>query len=442
MSAGRWHFMHIIYNVLLIVALPLLALYVLYRRAIGRPLAGWSERMGYLPKPLGRPAVWVHAVSAGEAVAAEAVIRTLHQHLPQVHTLLTAGTPEGHSTATKRLSGLVDHVAYVQYDLPWAVRRALNRVQPDLLVLVESELWPNLIQQAADRGIPVMLANGYVSERTLRRGRSVPFLFLHRWIFSNVRSLCLQSESVKERALALGAPADRVRVVGSVKYDQAGGMLSPEQIDRWRALLRIDAAEPVLVAGSTHPGEEAMVLKAYEKLRAAGGTARLIIAPRHPTRADEVEGLIRAAGLSVVRRSKLGSLDSPAPMPPDAGERPAILLDTMGELASVFGLATVVFLGGSLVPVGGHDILQPLIAGKPVILGPHTHRQRDIIEEALAEGVVWEVSGVDELAVRAKELLEDCRVMNGHSKRAVAFVSSRRGASERCAHEAARLLGV
>lgn len=443
----RGRAIRVLYNAALVIAMPVLLCYIAYRWMRGKSREGWGERMGYLPVLRGRQTIWVHAVSAGEAVAAEAVVRALRARLPDAHILYTAGTPEGRATAIKRMGDLLNHVAYVPYDFPWAVARAMDRVQPRLFVLVESDLWPNLLQAAADRGVPAMLANGYVSDRTLRRGRWVPFLY--RWIFANLSTICVSSEAVKARALALEAPGDRVRVAGNVKYDQATEPLPAPQASAWRRLLQLSPDEPVLVAGSTHPGEEELVLEAYQKLRADGTGFRLILAPRHPQRAGDVEALVRGAGLPVVRRSQLrGDLDGgdkPADAPPEGDPIPAeavILLDTMGELAGVFSLATVVFLGGSLVPVGGHDILQPLIAGKPVLLGPYTHRQREIVEEALAAGVAWEVSGPAELARRAEQLMSEMGPQNGYAERAVGFVTSRRGASERCAEEAARLLQI
>lgn len=445
------------FNALLIIAMPVLFGYIVYRWIRGKSREGWDERMGYLPVLRGQKTIWVHAVSAGEAVAAEAVVRALRARIPDAHILYTAGTPEGRATAIKRMGDLLDHVAYVPYDFPWAVARAMDRVRPCLFVLVESDLWPNLLQAAVDRGIPAMLANGYISERTLRRGRWVPFLY--RWIFASLSAICVRSEAVKRRALALEAPPERIRVAGNVKYDQATTPLPPPQADAWRQLLHLSPDEPVLVAGSTHPGEEELVLEAYRKLREAGAPFRLILAPRHPQRAGDVEALVRNAGLPVVRRSRLGRLpaapagasgnEAGAPPTSQEGNAPVdeappgdtvILLDTMGELAGVFSLATVVFLGGSLVPIGGHDILQPLIAGKPVLVGPYTHRQREIVEEALADGVAWEVSNPDELASAARQLMAAMRNGSGYAERAVQFVVSRRGASERCAEEAARLL--
>ena len=446
----------IAYNTLLFLALPLLGLYVIYRRLRGRPPANWAERMGYLPVSGPEPVVWVHAVSAGEMVAADAIIRAIRRRLPNMRILCTTGTPEGRATGVKRLADVTYHIGYVPYDLPWAVSRAMRRVRPRLFVLVESELWPNTLQAAASRGVPVLLANGHVSERTLRRGGRAPALY--RWIFSNVHAACMQSEAMRQRAMLLGARPETTHTVGSVKYDQVPASLSEDQVAGWRALFGIAPDEPVFLAGSTHPGEEQQVLDAYSRLRAAGVNARLILAPRHPQRAEEVEGLVRAAGYEVVRRSHLGNAecrmqnaecrmqnaDRPAGEPIRHLQsdicNPVILLDTMGELASLFSLATVVFLGGSLMPIGGHDILQPLVAGKPVLLGPHTDRQRDTVQEALAEGVAWEVANSEELARRAVDLFAEAVRPNDQAARAVHFVESRRGASERCAEEAQRLV--
>lgn len=429
----RWRWVRHLYNVVLIGSIPALILYLFYRWMRGKSREGWGDRLGVLPSPGEQPVVWIHAVSAGEAVAAEALVRAIRRCLPEVHLVYTAGTPEGRATAIQRMGNLLDHVAYVPYDFPWMVRRAMNRVQPQLFVLVESELWPNLLQAAKERGVPVLLANGYISEKTLRKGRWVPFLY--RWIFSNINTLCVQSEEVRQRALALGADPARIRVTGSVKYDQATEPLPPERAAAWQALFQIQPEEPVLVAGSTHPGEETAVLEAYRQLWQSGVPLRLILAPRHPRRADEVEALIREAGHPVVRRTQIQP-DANRSIPRDA----VLLLDTMGELAGVFSVATVVFLGGSLVPVGGHDILQPLIAGKPVLVGPYTHRQRETVDDALKEGVVWRVKNAQELAQRAAELIADCRRDNGYAERAVHFVFSHQGASERCAEEAVRLL--
>ena len=353
MNRKRWHLIRLVYNLLLVAALPVLLLYLFYRWLRGKSREGWAYRMGYLPPVEGCPVVWVHAVSVGEAVAAEAVVRALRQRLPKAHLLYTAGTPEGRATAQKRMGDLLDHVAFVPYDLPWVVSRAMDQVRPWLFILMESELWPNLVQAAHDRGVPVMLANGYVSERTARKGQRV--LFLYRWIFSNIEMLCVQSEAVKARVLALGAEPESVRVLGNVKYDQATEPLPPEQVARWRELLRIAPDEAVFLAGSTHRGKKS---SAAGRSCADPPRGPLHPGPRHPRRTEEVEALVQAAGHRGAPQSP-GQPGAPASPAADLGPDTVILLDTMGELAGLFSLATVVFLGGSLVPVGGHDILQP-----------------------------------------------------------------------------------
>jgi 3-deoxy-D-manno-octulosonic-acid transferase len=354
----------------LLAYLPVFAI-----RKLGR--SGYSKAMG---QRLGRygtdlpaePRCWIHAVSVGESVTSIPLVEALARRWPELGIVMTTVTPTGAHIVADRLHGKVSH-RYFPIDLPGPVRRALDAVRPRFFIGMETELWPNFLRALARRGIPSMVANGRISDRSFRRYGRVRFLTSQ--MLRDVAVFAMQSEEDARRIIALGAPPERVVVTGNLKTEMAPPEAGAETL--WQRLLGIDEDDLVWIAGSTHRGEDAVVLDAFASLRARFPQLVLLLAPRHPERVPEVERLALERGLKVVRRSSL----------PGARDRSAvIILDTVGELAQVYRVATVVFVGGSLVPTGGHNMLEPALLRKAVLFGPHTSNFRESADVLLTAG--------------------------------------------------------
>ena len=360
-----------VYTAALGAALLAAAPSALYRRVSrGVPLRV-AQRLGYGPPRPGRPCGWIHAVSMGESIAAAPIVDGLRRLVPDLPLVMTTVTETGARVVTERFAGAVDH-RFFPLDLPGAARRAVESINPAFVVCMETELWPNILRTLARRGIPVMIANGRVSDRSYPRYRAVRRLL--RSVLADVRVFAMQSDEDARRILALGASPERVFVTGNIKHEALPD--AADAAERWQRLLGLGPSTPRWIAGSTHRGEEEIVLDAHGRLRAGLPNARLLIAPRHPERASEVVELVRRRGLGVVRRSEL---------PRDRRADTVIVVDTVGELASMYSVSDVVFVGGSLVPGGGHNLLEPALRRKPVLFGPHTANFRESAALLLGE---------------------------------------------------------
>jgi 3-deoxy-D-manno-octulosonic-acid transferase len=377
--------------------------------------AGIGERLGRYGADLpAEPRCWIHAVSVGEAATAVPLVEALARRWPGLRIVMTTVTPTGARIVADRLDGRVSH-RYFPLDLPGPVRRALDAVRPRFFIGMETELWPNFLRALAARGIPSMVANGRISDRSFRRYRRVRFLTSR--MLRDVAIFAMQSEEDARRIIALGAPPERVVVTGNLKTDLAPPDAGAEVI--WQRLLGLREDDLVWIAGSTHRGEDAVVLDAFLRLRARFPRLVLLLAPRHPERVPEIEGLVSERGLGAVRRSAL----------PGARERGAvIILDTVGELAQLYRVATVVFVGGSLVPTGGHNMLEPALARKPVLFGPHTSNFRESADSLLAAGGATLVRDGTELEREVGRLLGDDDLRRRMGEAAFQAVVNRQGA--------------
>ena len=385
-------------------------MYALYSAVLGVGLLAYlptflvrRRRAGYgqhLSQRLGRigvglppePRCWIHAVSVGESAVAVPLVEGIRRRWPELGVVASTITPTGARIVAERLAGRAVH-RYFPVDLPGPVRLALDAARPRFFIAIETELWPNFLRALAARGIPAMIANGRISDRSFRRYRRVRWLM--RRVLANVSVVAMQSEEVARRIIALGALPERVVVTGNLKSDLLPG--ASDDLE-WRQRLGLDAGDRLWIAGSTHRGEEALVLDAFVHAKARCPGLALLLAPRHPERAGEVEELIRARGLTAARRSRL---------PQDAARGAVTILDTVGELAQLYALAEVVFVGGSLAPVGGHNMLEPAMRGKPVLFGPHTSNFREGAELLQMSGGGLVVKDGDELARELTRLLED-----------------------------------
>ncbi len=410
--------MHTVYTLLLSVGFVLAIPWFLWKgRTTGKYLRTFRERMGRLPVHLnvdGDRSLWIHAVSVGEVLAARPLVPALRERFPQHRIFLSTTTITGNAVAKKSIHG-IDGLFYAPFDFPWAVRRALDVLNPSLVVLVETELWPNLIHEAHRRGARIAIVNGRISPRSCRRYLWLgPFL---RKVLAEVDLFLMQGEPHAERIRVMGAPPDRVQVTGNLKFDAAPPGRLPERLTR---LLAGGSPSPLWIAGSTVGGEEQLVLSAFHGVRERIPEARLLLAPRHPERFDSVVPLVEAAGFRCLRRSTLD--------PATWGDGEVLLLDTLGELSQVYALASVVFVGGSLVPTGGHNILEPAVAGKPVIVGPHMDNFQEIADQFRSEKALVEVASAEELGREVTALLLDDSRRQSLGARARELVARNRGA--------------
>jgi 3-deoxy-D-manno-octulosonic-acid transferase len=383
---------------------------------------GLRERLGRYREALtrelnGKRPLWIHAVSVGEAVVGSILAARLRERHPGLPLVVSSVTATGRQVALERIPQ-AEAVIYFPLDFPGPVDRALRTINPRLVLLTEGEIWPNFLEACHLRRIPVLLVNGRVSERSFRRYRLVRPVF--RRVLDRIALFCMREEADARRILSLGADPERVVVTGNIKYDDKGfhGEIPPHL----GAIARLLNGRPVWVAGSTHRGEETVILQAFAELRRQFPDAVLLIAPRHLERIPEVEALLREMGVPFIHRSALATHTSVPPV---------ILVDTMGELGHLYALATVVFVGGSLVPAGGHNILEPARYRRPILFGPHMENFAEIAESFLAEEPAHQVRDPSELSGRVLELFRNPRMAARMGEAAYRVLSRDRGAAER-----------
>ena len=368
-----------------------------------------------------RPTVWFHGVSVGEVHLLRQVVRAFRDRHPDWQVTVSATTDTGLAEARKHFGDL--QVVPYPFDFSWAVRRAIRRINPRVIVLAESELWPNFLRAANRDGVPVVVINGRMSPRTFRRYSKFPGL-ARRLLFNRVTLFAMQSETYARHIRELGVDPARVRVTGSVKYDGVGADRNNPKTRDLAQLLSIAPSDLVWVAGSTHEPEEQIVLNVFAQLRYRFANLKLILVPRAPERFDEVAQLVEQAGLRCVRRSRLVG----EPVTPDS----VILIDTMGELAAAWGLATIGFTGGSLNEKrGGQSMIEPAGLGVPVLFGPHTWNFRDAVAGLLEVGGAIELRDEQDLLREAGRLLGDSALRERMGAAARAFVHQQQGATAR-----------
>jgi 3-deoxy-D-manno-octulosonic-acid transferase len=413
----RW-----LYNALLLLLSPLWLGYTLARIVGGSWRERWWERFGWLsiPPPSGKPRLWVHCVSVGETLAALPVLKALRRAMPHYEIVLTTTTPTGQRTARDSAHAWVDYIAFFPLDLPFAVERALSAIQPDALLLFETELWFNLVHAQHRRGGLVIVLNGRLSDRSFQR--ACLFRAFYRAVLRCVDFACVQTPTDATRFIELGLSPARVEVVGNTKFDQALEA-AEANAEEWRARLSLPPDAPVIVVGSTRtPEEEQLIVEAYLQVLRTLPTTCMVLAPRHLERVPEVERLLQERGLTPLRRTQL---------PLSEGYAQVVLLDTFGELASLYSVADVAVVGGAFAPLGGQNLFQPLAHGKPVFFGPHTHNFRDIAQMAKETGVGFEVRTAQELAEGILRLLQDIKAREEIEVRARELIARHQGAAQR-----------
>lgn len=436
-TGGNLTYRYWLYNLGLALAAPVLLVWLAWRILVrGKSRPGLRERLGAVRDDIrglcdtDDPVVWFHAASVGEVAAAEPIIREFRTREPLATIILSTITDTGQGRA-RSIEGAVDGVLYFPFDVPVITRRVFDAVGPELFVMVETELWPNALAETRRRGTDVAMVNARLSGKSWNIGRHIRWLY--GWMLQGVDLICAQSDVDAERFEALGADPECLVVTGNSKFDQHLPEPSAPVAAKWRQDFGFAGDDRILLAGSTHDDEEEQILGVFQDLRTQHGDLQLIIAPRHPERGDAIEELIRDNGYDVCRRTRVieGTQD------PSELQASAVvsvgLLDTIGELASVYSAAEVVFVGGSLANIGGHDILQPLAQGKPVIFGPHMQKTKDIAELALRDEVAYQVDDAGALLMKIHELLEDDDLREDLARRGREFLDTYAGASAECA---------
>jgi 3-deoxy-D-manno-octulosonic-acid transferase len=410
------------YSLLLAAAMLLSLPYWLYQVVRhGKYRTGFLERLGKLPERLrrsknaGSRVIWVHAVSVGEVLAIERLVEEMRSAFPEHRLLVSTTTDTGQSLARKRFGE--ENVFYFPMDFAFAIRPYLRALQPELVVLAETEFWPNFLRLARNSGSHIAVVNARISDRSWPRYRRFRRVF--RKMLAHVDLFLAQTPQDAERLRSIGAP-DRIEVTGNLKFDVSAPH-PPAIVEKVQRFLAAESAGPVLVCGSTVEGEEPPLLRAFENLRVQHPRAVMLVAPRHPERFDDVAMLLQQLGLPFSRRSSWK--DEPL-----AGG--VLLLDSMGELAALYALADIAFVGGSLVPRGGHNIIEPAQYGKAIVVGNHTENFRDIVWLFQSCDAV-RIVGLAELPLTFMQLLADASERSGLGARALETMRSQMGATSR-----------
>jgi 3-deoxy-D-manno-octulosonic-acid transferase len=417
---------HVFYTLAILVLAVALSPWFAYQALRYRKyVANLPQRMGYLPVHFnldGDESIWIHAVSVGEVLTARALLPELRERYPGLRIFLSTTTLSGQQVARTRLPE-ADAVFFLPFDLPPFVSRTLRLVKPRLFIMMETEIWPNLLRACRRQGVKTMLVNGRISSRSYPRYRLARGFF--RGVLADVDRFCMQSDESARRIIDIGADPARVTVTGSLKFEslESPAVAAGRGAGRVLRYFRIPASRPVFMAASTLKGEETSVLSAFAALRRLQPSAMLIIAPRKPERFGEAEDLARAEGFRVIRRTELAV---------DAEPRAdVVVLDSIGELAHLFQVATVVFVGGSLVDQGGHNILEPAVHGKPIVFGPYMQNFAEIAATFLSSQAAIQVMSASELTEVVVRLAGDPVERARLGAAARALVEANRGAKPR-----------
>ncbi len=401
---------HLIWTCFLILSLPLF--FFTRRRGI-------LERLGIgLPAhPPKTESIWIHALSVGEVLSALPLVKALGLQYPEKDIVFTVTTVQGKEIASKELQGKVRVLLTMPLDFWWSIRRVVNFIRPSLFVLVETDVWPGLIGYLKKRGTKTVLVNGRISPRTFRSYRRFPFFA--RRMLNAIDSCMMQSDLDRDRLLQIGVEEEKVKTVGNIKFDRDWKAMGEEEYGYWLNTLNLESENDIWVAGSTHRGEEDIILDVFGRLRRFFPTLRLIIAPRRVERAEHINRLVMDKGSKSLLKTQI----------PMKGESYHVLiLDTIGELERIYGIAKISFVGGSLTPIGGHNLLEPASFGRPVLFGPHTDNFVLMSRLLIEVGGGRSVRDGEDLFETMKELLADPEKCDRMGKQARKFVETSRGA--------------
>jgi len=408
----------LLYTTLFTLGLPFIILRLIWR-GFRAPAYWhrWPERFGASPTLSQADIIWVHAVSVGEVEACRPLVKALQHEYPEHQLIITTMTPTGSARVKLLFADTVAH-CYLPYDLPFAIKRFLNRTKPQFGIIMETEIWPNLLSTCKQFEIPLVLANARMSERSAKG--YARFSNFTSSVLDNLSLIAAQGQDDKKRFQQLGANNKKVHVIGNLKYEINLAASVKEQASAMRNMWNNN--RPVLVAASTHEGEEEMLLNAARQIRGHFADLLLIIVPRHPERFDRVAALAQRSGVKTIRRSEH------RPCPADVQ---VMIVDTMGELPLFYAASDLAFVGGSLVPHGGHNLLEPAILGRAVITGPHFFNFNEITKQFLAANAAIQVNDTQELAETVINLLQNSEQRAQMSEAGLKLIATSQGASTR-----------
>ncbi len=414
--------MSIVYDILLIIWF-LLSIPLLLFKVIGGKAPEVRQRLGFLPLNIianckGKDLIWIHGVSVGETVAASPLVTEIRKLYPHYKIIFSTVTSTGREMAKKLIAA--DGLIYFPFDFPWTVKKVLTLLKPKLVILMETELWPNFIRTANSMGTKVMLANGRISERSARRYKYLGSFFEE--MLNKIDVLAMQSEEDFQSMLGLKAKKERVFNCGNSKYDLSADAFDPMLKSRLVNELQLEGASPVLVVGSTHAHEEEELIPVFKRLKDEYENLVMILAPRHLERLDEIQLLYEKSGIYTVRRTELKGRNRKASV---------IFLDTIGELFSVYSLADLVFIGGTLAKIGGHNILEPAAHGKLIFVGPYMNDFKEILQLFLRHEACIQVGNNKELTEKMLYYLKNREESEIKGRNAFNIVQENKGASKR-----------
>jgi 3-deoxy-D-manno-octulosonic-acid transferase len=438
--------MYLLYSIVLVTWGILLIPFALYRAwRYQKHFPGLSQRLGNLPGSLrsnGQSTIWFHACSVGETLSLQPLVHALHARFPQARFVFSTVTQTGQTMAAQHFKVYGEgNTFYFPIDLAFVIRRVLDWIRPTMIVIIDTEIWPNLVNQAHRRGIPLVLANGRIS------AASFPYYRYARPVLSRVlrkyRLLMMQSDEDARRITAIGAPREKIMVSGNIKFDKnliEKTITGQDAADLETSFLGNNQDSPLIVAGSTHAGEERILLATLRRVRQIPGLARtrMLLAPRHPERFHEVAGLVRQSGYAMRRRTESQNLEYPAEV---------LLLDTLGELAAAYRFATVAFVGGTLIRRGGHSIMEPALFAKAIVTGPSMENFRGIVKEFREHNGIHQISAgqedrglqIEQLTQAFVDLLQNRNAREALGKNAFSILDKNRGAAQFSAEQIATI---
>jgi 3-deoxy-D-manno-octulosonic-acid transferase len=412
-------------TIFLIVAIPYFLLRSLISKRFRKAL---PQRMGFFQSPSFKRSIWVHAASVGEVFCSIPLLKKIKKEFPRSKIVLTTMTSTGNETAKSRLPE-ADEILFVPIDHPIIIRRAIKKIQPCLLLIAETELWPNLLHGCGKKRIPIVLFNGRISQKSFRRYLSLKFFF--KECLKYISLFLMQTEEDQKRVVEIGVDSQKTKVEGNLKFDQTFPSFTQKAVGEMAEALGFHGQEKILIAGSTHSGEEEILVSLYKELKKIEPHLVLILAPRHLERLEEVERILRKEAISWLRKTSLpmgaGRSDQESPE--------VILLDTMGELTGIYSLGTLVFVGGSLVRIGGHNPLEPLFFRKCVLFGPYMFNFLEISSRLIETGGAIQVSGEEELFSQLRRLLFDEGARKKVGEKGYQFLQKHQGSTERMFEE-------
>lgn len=426
--------MYWVYNILLIIYWIGLIPVILYRLAFEE---GFYERIrqsaGLMPDSLmrkieGRRAIWVHAASVGEIVATSPIVKDIKKKFPEAVVVVSVVTATGHAMA-HRIIPEAEGIIFFPLDLPFLTQRILDIIKPITILLVETEIWPNFLRIAEKEKIPVMMVNGRISDRSMKRYMMIRSFT--KEMLASIQYFCMQSKLDAEYIQVLGAAKERITVTGNTKYDQTYAQVTEDEKRQLQDEFGFGRNHPIIVAGSTHRGEEEAVLTAFNEILKAYPEARLLIAPREIMRGNDVKALAEKNGLRAICRSTMTG--------PVHVKTPVVVLDTIGELGRLYSLGDIIFVGGSLVKTGGHNILEPAAHGKPILVGPHMFNFKEIYSLLSSRHACLMVKDTKELVDTMLLLCRDKELRDTMGQNCLDIVHENRGATQRNTEELRKL---